>query len=59
MYYNLEGENENFFEKRIELQDWKILNKYQENNLEKQRQIINLHVYNDGEKILKNLEFYM
>ena len=54
-YYGFEAENEKFFEKRIELQDWEILNKYEANNLEKQRQIINLHIYEDGEKILKNL----
>ena len=53
IYYGLEAENENFFEKRIELQDWEILNKYQANNLEKQRQIVDLHIYDD--KILKYL----
>ena len=53
VYYGFEAENENFFEKRIELQDWEILNKYQENNLEKQRQIIDLHIYD--EKILRYL----
>jgi hypothetical protein len=55
MYYGFEAENENFFEKRIELHDWEILNKYEANNLEKQRQIIDLHIYEDGEKILNNL----
>lgn len=55
VYFGFEGENENFFQKRIELQDWNYLNKYEENNLEKQRQIIDLHVYEDGEKILENL----
>lgn len=55
MYFGFEAENENFFEKRIELQDWEIFNKYEENNLKNQRQIINLHIYEDGEKILKNL----
>ena len=54
-YFDFKAENENFFEKRIELQDWEVLNKYKENNLENQRQIINLHIYDDGEKILKNL----
>ena len=53
IYFNLEAENEKFFEKRIELQDWEILNKYEANNLEKQRQIIDLHIYDD--KILKHL----
>ena len=55
IYYGIEAENENFFEKRIKLHDWDILNKYEANNLEKQRQIINLHVYENGEKILNNL----
>ena len=53
VYYGFEAENEKFFEKRIELQDWEILNKYQANNLEKQRQIIDLHIYD--EKILEYL----
>lgn len=53
VYYGFEAENENFFEKRIELQDWEILNKYEANNLEKQRQIIDLHIYD--EKILRYL----
>ena len=55
VYFGFEGENENFFQKRIELQDWNYLNKYEENNLEKQRQIIDLHIYEEGEKILENL----
>ena len=53
VYYGLEAENENFFIKRIELQDWEFLNKYEANNLEKQRQIVDLHIYDD--KILKHL----
>lgn len=53
MFYGIEAENENFFEKRIKLHDWQILNKYEANNLEKQRQIINLHIYDD--KILRYL----
>ena len=52
-YYGFEAENENFFEKRIKLHDWDILNKYEANNLEKQRQIIDLHIYD--EKILEYL----
>lgn len=55
IFFNIEGENQNFSQKRIELQDWGFLNKYEENNLEKQRQIIDLKVYEEGEKILKNL----
>lgn len=53
LYYGFEAENENFFEKRIKLHDWEILNKYEANNLEKQRQIVNLHIYD--ENILKYL----
>ena len=53
VYYGFEAENEKFFQKRIELQDWEFLNKYEANNLEKQRQIIDLHIYDD--KILKYL----
>ena len=53
VYYGFEAENENFFEKRIKLQDWEFLNKYEANNLEKQRQIIDLHIYD--EKILRYL----
>ena len=53
VYYGLEAENENFFIKRTELQDWEILNKYEANNLEKQRQIVDLHIYD--ENILKYL----
>ena len=53
MFFGIEAENENFFEKRIQLQDWQILNKYEANNLEKQRQIIDLHIYD--ESILKYL----
>ena len=48
VYYGLEAENENFFEKRIKLHDWELLNKYEANNLEKQRQIINLHFYDES-----------
>lgn len=55
VYFGFEVENENFFQKRIELQDWDYLNKYEENNLEKQKQIIDLHIYSEGEKILENL----
>lgn len=53
VYYGFEAETEKFFEKRIELQDWEIFNKYQVNNLEKQRQIVDLHIYD--EKILTYL----
>ena len=52
-FFGIEAENENFFEKRIELPDWDFLSKYEANNLEKQRQIIDLHIYDD--KILKYL----
>lgn len=53
VYYGFEAESEEFFEKRIKLQDWEIFNKYQVNNLEKQRQIVDLHIYD--EKILTYL----
>lgn len=53
VYYGFEAETEEFFEKRIKLQDWEIFNKYQINNLEKQRQIVDLHIYD--EKILTYL----
>ena len=53
VYYGFEAETEEFFEKRIKLQDWEIFNKYQVNNLEKQRQIVDLHIYD--EKILTYL----
>ncbi len=53
VFFGFQGENEKFFQKRIELQDWEFLSKYEENNLEKQRQIIDLHIFDD--KILKNL----
>ena len=54
-FFGFEAENEKFFQRRIELQDWKILNKYKENNQSKNLQIINLHIYKEGETILKNL----
>lgn len=53
VYYGFEAETEDFFEKRIKLQDWEVFNKYQVNNLEKQRQIVDLHIYD--EKILTYL----
>ena len=53
IFFGIEAENESFFEKRIKLHDWELFNKYEANNLEKQRQIINLHIYD--EKILNNL----
>ena len=53
VFFGLDVDNEFLFEKRNELRDWEVLNKYQTNNLEKQRQIIDLHIYDD--KILKYL----
>lgn len=53
VFFGIEAKNENFFEKRIKLRDWDFLNKYKANNLEKQRQIIDLHIYD--EEILNNL----
>ena len=52
-FFGFEVDSENFSEKHIKLQDWEILNKHEANNLEKQRQIIDLHIYDD--KILKYL----
>ena len=52
-YYGFEAENENFYKNHTKLHDWEILNKYEENQFEKQRQIIDLHIYDD--KILKYL----
>ena len=53
VFFGIEVDSEEFFKKHIELQDWEILNKYEANNLEKQRQILDLYVYDD--KILKYL----
>ena len=50
-FYHIEEENENFSQKRTELQDWEILNKYEENNLENQEQLIELRVFDN--KILQ------
>lgn len=53
IFFGIEPENEKFSIERIKLQDWEIFNKYEENSLSKQRQIIDLHIYDD--KILKYL----
>ena len=55
VFFNIEGENENFSDEHTKLQDWQFLNKYEENNLEKQRRVIDLHVFSEGERILENL----
>ena len=53
-FYGLEQENENFFEERIELQDWKIFNKLEAKKLQKTRkQIVSLPIFEDS--FLKNL----
>lgn len=57
VFFNIDVDSDIFSEKRTELQDWEILNKYQTNQFEKQKQIIDLHNYIEGEKILDNLPF--
>ena len=53
IFFGFEAENENFSQKRTKLQDWDFLNKYEENSLIKNKQIIELHIYDD--KILRYL----
>lgn len=53
VFFGFEVENENFYKKRTKLRDWDFLNKYEENSLLKNKQIIELHIYDD--KILKHL----
>lgn len=53
-YYGIEPPNENFSEKRIELQDWQILSKLEAKKLQKNRnQIVSLKVFEDD--FLKNM----
>lgn len=53
-FYGLAVQAENFFETKDELQDWKILNKYEQNSSqEKQEKIVELKFYD--KKILKYL----
>jgi hypothetical protein len=53
-YYGLTIENENFQQEREELQDWKILNKYEKNNLDKKEEkIVEFKFYD--KKILEHL----
>ena len=53
-FFNLVISNENFIINNEELTDWKILNKYEENNSqEKQQKIVDLKFYD--KKILKYL----
>ena len=58
VFFGLDVDSEIFSEKRIELQDWDILNKYKENQFIKQKQIIELHEFLEGQKILDNLPFF-
>ena len=58
VFFGLDVDSEIFSEKRIELQDWDILNKYKENQFIKQKQIIELHEFLEGQKILNNLPFF-
>lgn len=52
-YFGISNENFDFSEQRELLSDWNILNKYDDNNLVRQQQIIDLKVYDDA--ILKHL----
>jgi len=53
-YYGIEPPDENFSEKRTELQDWQILSKLEAKKLQKSRkQIVSLKVFEDD--FLKNL----
>ena len=54
IFFGLEEKTEDFFEKRIELQDWKILSKLEAKKHQKQRkQIVSLKSFDDT--FLKNL----
>ena len=54
IYYGIEPPDENFLEKRIELQDWEILSKLENKKLQKNNnQIVSLKVFEDN--FLKNL----
>lgn len=53
MFFGLEAKNEDFFEKCTELQDWKIFEKFEAKELQKNRkQIVSLNVFDDN--FLKN-----
>lgn len=53
IFFGLEAPNKDFFEKRTELQDWKIFEKFEEKKLQKNRkQIVSLNIFNDN--FLKN-----
>ena len=53
IFYGIEEKTKDFFEERIELQDWKIFEKYDAKRLQKSRkQIVSLNVFNDN--FLKN-----
>lgn len=53
IFFGFEPENQNFSIKHTELQDWDFFNKYEENSLLKNKQIVELHIYD--KKILKYL----
>ena len=53
IFFGFEPENQNFSVKHTELQDWDFFNKYEENSLLKNKQIVELHIYD--KKILKYL----
>ena len=53
-YYNLQIQNDDFQISEVDTEDWKILKKYERNNIgEKEEKVINLKFYDD--KILKYL----
>ena len=53
IFFGFEPENQKFSIKHTELQDWDFFNKYEENSLLKNKQIVELHIYD--KKILKYL----
>ena len=53
LFFGIEAENQNFFEKGIELQDWKIFNKLEAKKHQKSnKQIVSLTIFQDD--FLKN-----
>lgn len=52
-YFNLINFANDFFDSQLNLHDWEILNKYEENNLKNQDKIAELHIFDD--KILAHL----
>ena len=53
-FFGIEEKTKDFFEERIEIQDWKIFNKLEAKKLQKNKeQIVSLQIFNDD--FLKNL----